>query len=182
MAASRGWVVGHGLPDEARAGRAILKAYCDGQLLACEWPPGHAGAERQRARLAAERRRRSAPPGGATADAGARSDGTQGAEQAGRGLSDGTSSEYESDSGEDSRDPEPVLREEPAEARQADGAAEGVSAVDLQSQRPDSGGALRLSTADLELMDEMKISIGAAVKWHHDCLCHALEGECCTPQ
>ncbi len=159
MAASRGWVVGHGLPDEARAGRAILKAYCDGQLLACEWPPGHPGAERQRA---AERRRRPVQPGGALADAGTRANSTPGAEQAGRGSSDGTSSEYESDSGEDSRGPEPVQREEAAEASHANGAAEGVGAGGLQSQRPDSGGALQLSTADLELMDEMKISIGAA--------------------
>ena len=163
LAASRGWVVGHGLPDEARAGRAILKDYCDGRLLACEWPPGHTGAERQRARLAAERQRRPAQLAGAPADAGARSDGTQGAEQAGRGLSDGTSSEYESDSGEDSRDPEPVQHAEAAEAQRANGTAEGNGAADLRSHRPDSGGALRLSTADLELMDEMKISIGAAL-------------------
>lgn len=43
MAASRGWVVGAGLPDEARAGRAILKDFCDGKLLSYEWPPGHVG-------------------------------------------------------------------------------------------------------------------------------------------
>ena len=43
MAASRGWVVGAGLPDEARAGRAILKDFCDGKLLSYEWPPGHIG-------------------------------------------------------------------------------------------------------------------------------------------
>ena len=162
MAASRGWVVGHGLPDEARAGRAILKDYCDGRLLACEWPPGHSGAERQRARLAVERRRRPVQPAGAAPDAGARADSIQGAEQAGRGPSDGTSSDYETDSEEDAEVLEPVQRADGAEPRQANGAAEGVGAAGLQPGRPDSGGALLLSMADLDLMDELKIGTGAA--------------------
>ena len=46
VASARGWVVGNGLPDEARAGRLLLKDYTDGRLLHCEWPPsGRGGAE-----------------------------------------------------------------------------------------------------------------------------------------
>jgi large subunit GTPase 1 len=43
-AASRGLTAGAGLPDETRAGRAILKDYTSGKLLFCEWPPGMAPA------------------------------------------------------------------------------------------------------------------------------------------
>jgi hypothetical protein len=39
VASARGWVVGNGLPDEARAGRLLLKDYTDGRLLHCEHPP-----------------------------------------------------------------------------------------------------------------------------------------------
>jgi len=39
VAAARGWVVGAGLPDEARAGRLLLRDYTAGKLLHCEWPP-----------------------------------------------------------------------------------------------------------------------------------------------
>ena len=39
-AASRGLTAGAGLPDETRAGRALLKDYTAGKLLHCEWPPG----------------------------------------------------------------------------------------------------------------------------------------------
>jgi len=39
-AASRGLTAGAGLPDETRAGRALLKDYTSGKLLFCEWPPG----------------------------------------------------------------------------------------------------------------------------------------------
>ena len=39
VAGARGWVVGSGLPDEARAGRLLLKDYTDGRLVHCEWPP-----------------------------------------------------------------------------------------------------------------------------------------------
>ena len=42
MANARGWVVGSGLPDEARAGARILRDYTAGSLLYYEWPPGHA--------------------------------------------------------------------------------------------------------------------------------------------
>ncbi|EIE26494.1 P-loop containing nucleoside triphosphate hydrolase protein, partial [Coccomyxa subellipsoidea C-169] len=38
MARSRGWVVGNGLPDEARSGRMLLKDYTAGKLVHCEWP------------------------------------------------------------------------------------------------------------------------------------------------
>ena len=41
-AASRGLTSGAGLPDETRAGRAILKDYTSGKLLFYEWPPGMA--------------------------------------------------------------------------------------------------------------------------------------------
>jgi hypothetical protein len=41
VAASRGWSVGGGLPDEARAGRLLLKDYTSGRLLHLEWPPGY---------------------------------------------------------------------------------------------------------------------------------------------
>ena len=47
VAAARGWVVGNGLPDEARAGRLLLRDYTAGKLLYCEWPPpAHAPAAR----------------------------------------------------------------------------------------------------------------------------------------
>lgn len=36
---SRGWVTASGLPDEARAGRKLLKNYVDGVLLYCKPPP-----------------------------------------------------------------------------------------------------------------------------------------------
>ncbi len=39
IARSRGWVVGNGLPDEARSGRLLLKDYTAGKLAYCEWPP-----------------------------------------------------------------------------------------------------------------------------------------------
>lgn len=42
LARARGWVIGAGgLPDEARAGRQILKDYTTGKLLYCKLPPGH---------------------------------------------------------------------------------------------------------------------------------------------
>lgn len=41
VAASRSWSVGGGLPDEARAGRLLLKDYTSGRLLHLEWPPGY---------------------------------------------------------------------------------------------------------------------------------------------
>lgn len=41
LANSRGWGAGGGLPDEARAGRQILKDYVSGKLLFCRLPPGH---------------------------------------------------------------------------------------------------------------------------------------------
>ena len=40
LAAARGWAAGGGLPDEARAGRLILKDYTSGRLLHCQLPPG----------------------------------------------------------------------------------------------------------------------------------------------
>lgn len=40
IALARGWVVGNGLPDEARAGRLLLKDYTSGKLVHCEHPPG----------------------------------------------------------------------------------------------------------------------------------------------
>jgi large subunit GTPase 1 len=46
-AASRGLTSGAGLPDETRAGRAILKDYTSGKLLFYEWPPGVAVPERE---------------------------------------------------------------------------------------------------------------------------------------
>ena len=39
IALARGWVVGNGLPDEARAGRLLLKDYTSGKLIYCEQPP-----------------------------------------------------------------------------------------------------------------------------------------------
>ena len=39
VALARGWVVGNGLPDEARAGRLLLKDYTFGKLIYCEQPP-----------------------------------------------------------------------------------------------------------------------------------------------
>ena len=42
FAASRGWVVQNALPDEARAGRLVLRDYCSGRLPHWEWPPGWA--------------------------------------------------------------------------------------------------------------------------------------------
>lgn len=41
VAQARGWVVGLGLPDEARAGRLLLKDYTSGKLTYCERPPGY---------------------------------------------------------------------------------------------------------------------------------------------
>jgi len=40
LAAARGWVVQNALPDEARAGRLLLRDYCSGKLPHWEWPPG----------------------------------------------------------------------------------------------------------------------------------------------
>ncbi len=40
LAAARGWAAGGGLPDEARAGRTILKDYTAGRLVHCQLPPG----------------------------------------------------------------------------------------------------------------------------------------------
>ena len=40
LAVARGWAQGGGLPDEARAGRKILKDYTAGKLLYCKLPPG----------------------------------------------------------------------------------------------------------------------------------------------
>lgn len=45
IARSRGWVVGNGLPDEARAGRLLLKDYTSGKLAYCEWPPTTSAAQ-----------------------------------------------------------------------------------------------------------------------------------------
>ena len=43
IALARGWVVGNGLPDEARAGRLLLKDYTSGKLVYCEQPPNTHG-------------------------------------------------------------------------------------------------------------------------------------------
>uniref|UniRef100_A0A7S3R0I0 G domain-containing protein n=1 Tax=Dunaliella tertiolecta TaxID=3047 RepID=A0A7S3R0I0_DUNTE len=40
FAVLRGWTVGHGLPDESRAGRQLLKDYTAGKLVHCLMPPG----------------------------------------------------------------------------------------------------------------------------------------------
>ena len=40
VATARGWAVANGLPDEARAGRTLLKDYTAGKLLFAELPPG----------------------------------------------------------------------------------------------------------------------------------------------
>ncbi|KAK9803238.1 hypothetical protein WJX73_008324 [Symbiochloris irregularis] len=40
VATARGWVVQQALPDEARAGRLVLRDFCSGRLLHCRWPPG----------------------------------------------------------------------------------------------------------------------------------------------
>lgn len=39
LARARGWAASAGLPDEARAGRQILKDYTNGKLLYCKLPP-----------------------------------------------------------------------------------------------------------------------------------------------
>lgn len=39
MAILRGWTTGHGLPDEMKAGRLLLKDYCAGKLVYCSLPP-----------------------------------------------------------------------------------------------------------------------------------------------
>jgi large subunit GTPase 1 len=46
VALSRGWVVQAALPDEARAGRLILRDFCAGRLPYFEWPPGMEKDER----------------------------------------------------------------------------------------------------------------------------------------
>ena len=38
-AVARGWTAASALPDEARAGRAIMKDYVAGRLLSCQLPP-----------------------------------------------------------------------------------------------------------------------------------------------
>ena len=40
VATARGWVVQQALPDEARAGRLVLKDFCSGRLLHAHSPPG----------------------------------------------------------------------------------------------------------------------------------------------
>jgi hypothetical protein len=40
----RGWVVGNNLPDEAKAGRLLLKDYTSGKLVFCERPPAESDA------------------------------------------------------------------------------------------------------------------------------------------
>ena len=37
--------MGHGLPDESRAGRQLLKDYTAGRLIHCLMPPGVGGCE-----------------------------------------------------------------------------------------------------------------------------------------
>ena len=54
FAAARGLTSGAGLPDETRAGRAILKDYTSGKLLYCEWPPGMAPSPEERAQAQAQ--------------------------------------------------------------------------------------------------------------------------------
>lgn len=41
LARARGWTASGGLPDEARAGRQVLRDYTSGRLLHCRLPPGH---------------------------------------------------------------------------------------------------------------------------------------------
>ncbi|KAK9821718.1 hypothetical protein WJX81_002790 [Elliptochloris bilobata] len=45
VAAARGWVVGNGLPDEARAGRLLLRDYTAGKLLFCDDAGGSSAEE-----------------------------------------------------------------------------------------------------------------------------------------
>ena len=155
MAASRGWVVGHGLPDEARAGRAILKDYCDGRLLACEWPPGHPGGERQRARLALERRRRALPEAAsanaASRPAEARTETELGSAAPAVDGPDSRESEEDSEGSGDS-----------SSAGAAQVGSDDIRQPDIEEQMSDQPDRLELSAADLELMNDMSISIGAA--------------------
>jgi large subunit GTPase 1 len=44
LAQARGWVSGAGMPDEARAGRQVLKDYTCGKLLHCALPPPKGGS------------------------------------------------------------------------------------------------------------------------------------------
>ena len=153
MAASRGWVVGHGLPDEARAGRAILKDYCDGRLLACEWPPGHVGGERQRARLAAERRRTVPPEAASRSAMSSPADAQTAADTGAAAPAPDTSASQD-------EDPDTSEGSSSVGAAETRGTDTQQPHDDREDTTSDRRGRLELSAADLELMDDMSISIG----------------------
>lgn len=141
LAAARGWAAGGGLPDEARAGRAILKDYTAGRLVHCQLPPGSdppgwapevapekgGGIEQQPLLRPAE------PPGGAGA---AGADAKQRA-AAGEGAEEEVSEE-------DGR-------------RRAAAAAEAAAAAAGGVEDFEDGGGLLLDPADLELLDELSL-------------------------
>jgi large subunit GTPase 1 len=159
LAVTRGWVSGSGLPDEARAGRQILKDYTSGKLLFCQLPPGHpvasfapAGApgakELEGLQLQPLQQRAAAQPG-SSSDAAAAQAVPEASSQAGTPNSNSSSAttaparpaagdEAEDDSSEESA-------EESAEE-----AGPGPS-----SSNQEATDGLRLDMADLELLDEL---------------------------
>lgn len=79
LSLGRGCVVANGLPDEARAGRVLLRDYCSGKLVFAYWPP-----EAYQALAAAPGR-----AAGDRADAGGSATTSAAARMAGEGRADG---------------------------------------------------------------------------------------------
>ncbi|KAG1659046.1 hypothetical protein FOA52_010886 [Chlamydomonas sp. UWO 241] len=162
LATLRGWTAGSGLPDESRAGRVILRDYCNGKLVHCRLPPmadggdGGAWVPRQEDALS---------PGAVSA-----ADAQQGAEH-----------EEESDCAEEGQ-AGPSERVAPADApivNYSDVRAKtkyqvarvGPVVADRPAQagpvgggggamRASSAAGLQLDAADLELMEGMAIGAG----------------------
>ena len=155
LARARGWTGGGGLPDEARAGRQILRDYTIGKLLYCKLPPGSGqqGFAPLVAPLPGTVNGMQLPQHSAQQQLQAGSSKPQQQPQAAPAGADQQQQQHDSDSSSSGDESE---AEAPASAAAA--AAEGEEEVLVDPS------SLMLSEADLELMDGMGIGGKAKAK------------------
>ncbi|CAK0755588.1 hypothetical protein CVIRNUC_002386 [Coccomyxa viridis] len=133
VALARGWVVGNGLPDEARAGRLLLKDYTAGKLVHCEEPPRDAA----RAGAADEGEQEHEHPNTQLHSSHSPSEGSASSDSDADGASESEEGTLSSDSEEETRIQEGAAPlPAPSELGEADiDLLSGLNAADLHKQR-----------------------------------------------
>lgn len=170
LASARGWTTGAGLPDEARAGRQVLRDFCDGKLVSFCLPPTAARAEAvpgvsaplpgasDRRVAAADAPSEAAQPdsGGPAAAGGAEPGHPDAAVTAGPSLQRSTDAAAMASATGAAKDGTPATSS-PAMAQPTDGG----SAV---AQQPGLTAEEDISEADLALMEELELGGGGGAK------------------